>query len=87
MYKSFKLVTFIVNPNGGESETVEHLYKEVDGKNVPCTREESIVKFHKKLSDNGDSPYVRAIKCMLFDDNGGMIKSDELIKPVVVEEN
>lgn len=86
MYKSYKLVTFLVNPNGGESETVEHLYKEVDGKNVPCTKEESIIKFYKKLSDMGASNYVQAIKCMLFDTNGSMIKSDELIKPVVETE-
>lgn len=82
MYNTFKLVTFMVNPQGGESETVEHLTKEVDGQNVPCTREESIVKFYNKLSSMGGSQYVRAIKCMLFDNNGGMIKSDELIKPI-----
>lgn len=82
MYNTFKLVTFIVNPSGGASETVESLTKEVSGTNVPCTKEESIVKFHKKMSDMGGSQYVQAIKVMLFDDNGGMIKVDELIKPV-----
>lgn len=86
MYKSYKLLTFMLNTSGGESETVEHLYKEVmiDEKAtlVPCTKEESIVKFYDKLSKNGGNKAVQAIKVMLFDDNGGLIKSEELIKPV-----
>ena len=45
-YKSYKLVMFMVNVNGGESETVEHLYKEVDGSNVPMT-EDGKVDFSK----------------------------------------
>lgn len=90
MYKSFKLVTFMVNINGGESETIDHLYKEVkiDGVAtlVPNTEEESILKFHKQISTIGGNDKVQIVKVMLFNDNGMMIKSEELIKPTEITE-
>lgn len=80
MYKSYKLVTFMVNTKGGESETVEHLYKEVDGVNVTMTEEESILKMLKDTSTIGGNPNVQSIKAMLFNPNGDMIKIEEIKK-------
>ena len=50
----------MVNVKGGESETVEHLYKEVEGVNVPMTREESILKMLKDTSTIGGNPAVQS---------------------------
>lgn len=85
MYKSYKLVTFMVNTKGGESETVEHLYKEVDGVNVPMTEEESTFKMLKDTSTIGGNPNVQSIKTMLFNPDGNMIKVEEVDKPIVTE--
>ena len=83
MYESFKLVIFMVNTNGGESETVEHLYKEVDGKLVPMTEEEATLKMLKETSTVGGNDKVQNVKAMLFNPNGDMIKTEEVRKPVV----
>lgn len=80
-YKSYKLVMFMVNVNGGESETVEHLYKEVDGKNVPMTEEQSILKMLKETSTIGGNDAVQNVKAMLYNPEGNMIKVEEVKKP------
>lgn len=81
MYKSYKLVMFMVNVKGGESETVEHLYKEVDGVLVPMTEEEAILKTLKETSTIGGNPSTQSVKAMLFNASGDMIKIEEVIKP------
>lgn len=85
MYKSYKIVMFIVNPKGGESETVEHLYKEVDGKLVPMTEEEAKLDMLSKTSTTGKNDKVQSVKAMLFNPKGDLIKIEEVIKPIVVE--
>ena len=82
MYKSFKLVTFIINVNGGESETVEHLYKEVEGTLVPMTESEAILKMLKNTSTIGENPSIQ----MLFNSDGNMIKVEEVTKSVTATE-
>lgn len=82
MYTFYRLVTIVMNPQGGASETIEHLMKEVDGKNVPKTETESKTAFFKKLSDMGGSPYVQFVKCLLLDPDGNVIKVDSVEKPV-----
>lgn len=72
-----------VNTNGGESETVEHLYKEVEGQLVPCTESESILKMLDKASKIGGNGATKAVKCMLFNPNGDIIKIEEVIKDSV----
>lgn len=71
-----------MNPQGGASETIEHLMKEVDGKNVPKDETESKVAFYAKLSSMGGSPYVQFVKCLLLDPDGNVIKVDSVEKPV-----
>lgn len=82
MYTFYRLVTIIMNPQGGASETIEHLMKEVDGVNVPKDETEAKVAFFKKLSDMGGSPYVQDVKCLLLDPDGNVIKVDSVEKPV-----
>ena len=86
MYKSFKLVMFMVNAKGGESETVEHLYKEVDKKLVPMTEEESIIKMFKEISTICGNDAVQNVKAMLFNPDGNLFKVEEVKKPVPVTE-
>ena len=81
MYKSFKMLLMIVNTKGGESETVEHLYKEVDGKLVPMTEEEAKLKLLDTVSKTGGNALTQAIKGILFNPNGDEIKIEEIIKP------
>lgn len=85
MYQYFRLVTLTLSISGGASETIEKMIKEVDGTVVPCTREESELKFHNKISSVGGNPATQSIKCILLDTNGGQIKVDEIVKPVVAE--
>ena len=82
MYKSYKLVMFIVNPSGGESETVEHLYNEVDGKLVPMNENEAILELLSKTSTTGKNAKVQSVKAMLFNPNGDLIKIEEIIKDI-----
>lgn len=84
MYKSYKLVMFIVNPSGGESETVEHLYHEVDGKLVPMNENEAILETLSKTSSIGKNPKVQNVKSLLFNPNGDIIKIEEVIKDEIV---
>lgn len=81
MYQYFRLLTITLNTSGGSAETIEKMTKEVDGVVVPCTKEESILKFHNKLSSVGGNKATQSIRCMLFDENGGLIKVDEITKP------
>lgn len=83
MYTFYRLVTIIMNPQGGASETIEHLMKEVDGVNVPKDETESKVAFFKKLSDMGGSQYVQNVKCLLLDPDGNVIMVNSVDKPVV----
>lgn len=83
-YKSYKLVMFIVNPKGGESETVEHLYKEVNGELIPMTEDEAILKMLKETSTVGGNDKVQNVKAMLFNPDGNMIKVEEVKKPVSI---
>ena len=80
-YKSYKLVMFMVNAKGGESETVTHLYKEVNGELVPMTEEESILKMLKETSTIGGNDATLNVKAMLFNADGNMIKVEEVKKP------
>lgn len=82
MYKSYKLLMFIVNPNGGESETVEHLYKEVDGTLVPMNENEAILDMLSKTASIGKNAKVQNVKAMLFNPKGDLIKIEEVIKEV-----
>ena len=82
MYKSFKLVMFIVNINGGESETVTHLYNEVDGTLVPMTESESVLKMLSEVSKIGGNDSTQSVKAMLFNPNGDLIKIEEVIKDI-----
>lgn len=82
MYTFYRLVTLIMNPQGGASETIEHLMKEVEGRNVPKTEAESKVAFFNKLSSMGGSQYVQYVKCLLLDPDGNVIKVDSVEKPV-----
>lgn len=76
MFKSYKLLTMTVNINGGENETIEHLYKEENGKLVPMTNSEAIFKLSKDFSTIGGNDKTKAIKCMLFDTNGDLLKTE-----------
>ena len=80
MYVYYRLLTLTLNTSGGSAETIEKMTKEVDGQIVPCTKEEALVKFYNKLSSVGGNPSTKSIKCMLIDDNGGVIKTEELVK-------
>lgn len=82
MYTFYRLVTIIMNPQGGASETIEHLMKEVDGVNVPKDETESKVAFYAKLANMGGSQYVQDVKCLLLDPDGNVIKVDSVEKPV-----
>lgn len=83
MYNNYKLVTLTLNVKGGESQTIEAMTKEVDGAIVPCTKEEAMLKLYNKISSVGGNPATQAIRVMLLDDNGGLIKVEELVKPTV----
>lgn len=85
MYNNYKLVTLLLNTKGGASETIEALTKEVDGAIVPCTKEEAMLKLYDKMSKTGGNASVQSIKCILLDANGGQIKVEELVKPVIAE--
>lgn len=85
MYEYYRLLTLILNSKGASSETIEKMTKEVDGVVVPCTKEESILKMFNKLSSVGGNPATQSIKCLLIDPNGGVIKVEEVTKPVVTE--
>lgn len=85
MYVYYRLLTLTLNTSGGASETIDKMTKEVEGQLVPCTKEEAIIKFYNKLSSMGGNDATQSIKCMLFDDNGGLIKVEELVKSVIVE--
>lgn len=85
MYNNYKLVTLLLNSKGGASETIEALTKEVDGVLVPCTEEESKLKLYDKMSKTGGNASVQSIKCILLDPTGGVIKAEELVKPIVTE--
>lgn len=85
MYKSYKIVMFIVNPNGGESETVEHLYKEVEGTLVPMNENEAILDMLSKTATIGKNAKVQSVKSMLFNPKGDLIKTEEVIKDTVTE--
>ena len=80
MYKSYKLLTMTVNMKGGDSEEVEHLYKEVDGNLVPCTKEEAIFKMLSKTATVGGNPSTKAIKAYLINPSGNVEKTEEVIK-------
>lgn len=82
MYKSYKLLIFTVNVEGGENETVEHLYKEVNGQLVPMTEDEAILKMLKDTSTIGGNASTQSIKAILFDPNGDWIKIEEVTKPI-----
>lgn len=90
MYNYFSLVTFTLNKNGGAEIILEKLTKEVmiDGKAtvVPCTKEESVIKLHKKMSETGGNANTQDIKCVLLNPSGNIEKIEEVIKPVVVTE-
>ncbi len=73
---------FMVNAKGGESETVTHLYKEVDGQLVPMTEEESILKMLKETSTIGGNDATQNVKAMLFNPDGNLIKVEEVKKPI-----
>lgn len=83
MYVYYRLLTLTLNIQGGASETIEKMTKEVDGQIVPCTKEEAELKFHNKLSSVGGNPATQSIKCMLFNPEGGLIKQDSVTKPAV----
>lgn len=78
MYKSYKLVMLILNVKGGESETVEHLYKEVDGVLVPMNENEATLDMLDKTSKLGKNASVQNVKAMLFNPNGDLVKIEEV---------
>lgn len=80
MYKSFKLLIMTVNVNGGENETIEHLYVEKDGKLVPMTKDEAELKMLKDTSSIGGNPATKAIRAYLFNPNGDIEKFEEVVK-------
>lgn len=82
MYVYYRLLTLTLNTSGGASETIEKMTKEVDGKILPCTKEEAELKFHDKLAKVGGNPATQSIKCTLFDPEGHVIKVDDVTKPV-----
>ena len=85
MYNNYKLLTLMLNTKGGASETVEAMTKEVDGQIVPCTLAEAELKLHGKITSVGGNPATQSIKCFLFDPNGALIKTDEVIKDAPIE--
>ena len=80
MFKSYKLVMFMVNTNGGESETVTHLYKEVDSQLVPMDENESILKMLSEVARIGGNPSTYALKAYLYNPDGDFIKFEEVSK-------
>lgn len=85
MYVYYRLLTLTLNTSGGAGETIEKMTKEVEGQVVPCTKEEALLKMYNKLSSVGGNKATQSIKCMLIDDNGGVVKVEELVKPIVAE--
>lgn len=81
MYNYYFLTTITLNTSGGANATTENLTKEVDGKLVPCTEEESILKMFNKLSSVGGNKATQSIKCLLLNPNGDIIKVEEVSKP------
>lgn len=82
MYVYYRLLTLTLNTSGGASETIEKMTKEVEGAVAPCTKEESILKMFNKLSSVGGNPATQSIKCLLLDVEGGVIKVEEVTKPI-----
>lgn len=80
MYVYYRLLTLTLNTSGGSAETIEKMTKEVDGKVVPCNKSESQLKMYDKLSKVGSNPATQSIKCMLIDENGGIIETKEIVK-------
>lgn len=85
MYKSYKLVMFVVNTKGGESETVEHLYKEVNGTLVPMKENEAILEMLSQTSKTGKNSAVQRVKALLFNTEGNLIKIEEVVNDVATE--
>ena len=83
MFKSYKLLTMTVNVKGGESETIEHLYKEVDGQLVPMTEDEAILKMLKEVSTIGGNAATQSVKGILYNAEGNPVKEELVIKPIV----
>lgn len=71
---------FMVNVKGGESETVTHLYKEVDGTLVPMTESESVLKMLSEVSKIGGNASTQSVKAILYNPNGEAIKIEEIKK-------
>ena len=84
MYKSYKLVMFILNVKGGESETVEHLYHEVDGTLVPMNENEAILEMLSKTAKIGGNPATQIVKSFLFNPNGDNIKIESSVHPIII---
>ena len=80
MYVYYRLLTLTLNTSGGSAETIEKMTKEVDGQIVPCNKSESQLKMYNKLSTVGSNPATQSIKCMLIDENGGIIETKEVVK-------
>lgn len=82
MYQYFSLVTLTLNTKGNAEIVLEKCTKEVEGVSVICTKEEAELKLYDKMSKTGGNASVQAIKCMLLDTTGGVIKVEELVKPI-----
>lgn len=84
-YKYYRLVSIIVNAKGGESETIEKMTKEVDGKVVPCDFEEAKRKMWKALNQVGGNPSTHTMECYIlgFD---GETKAHDFTENAPIEE-
>lgn len=82
MYNNYKLVTLMLNVKGGESQTIDGLTKEVNGKLVPMNRTEAELKMYGDISKIGGNPAVKSIKCFLISPDGENIKEVEVEKDI-----
>lgn len=78
MYKSYKILTMTVNVKGGEDEKVDHLYKEVEGKLVPMTENESILEMLDRTAKLGKNASVQHVRALLINPNGEVIRTEEV---------
>lgn len=82
-YNTYKLVTITKNMNDGDAINSEALNKEVEGKLVPCTENEAILRCLNKASTVGGNPATQAVKCLLLNPEGNVIKIEEVENPKV----
>ena len=75
MFKSFRIVVFTINQEGGEAEFTTRIEDE----------QAAILKFHSECDKYGSNPKVAGCTVKLFDKNGGQLRSENFSQPATEE--